>query len=66
MCGITGWVDFSRNMENEKEVISLMSDKLSLRGPDDSNIWAVTHASFGHKRLTVVDPIGGKQPMTIS
>lgn len=66
MCGITGWVDFSRNMEKEKEVISLMSDKLSLRGPDDSNVWAATHAGFGHKRLTVVDPIGGKQPMTIS
>ena len=66
MCGITGWVDYSRNMENEKEVISLMSDKLSLRGPDDSNVWAATHAGFGHKRLTVVDPIGGKQPMTIS
>lgn len=66
MCGITGWIDFSRNMENEREVLTLMSDTLALRGPDDSNVWSTMHAGFGHKRLTVVDPIGGKQPMTIS
>jgi len=66
MCGITGWVDFSRNMDQERAVISKMSDTLALRGPDESNVWSTTHAGFGHKRLTVVDPIGGKQPMTIA
>lgn len=41
-----------------------MTETLSKRGPDDTNIWTDTHVSFGHKRLTVVDPVGGKQPMT--
>ena len=65
MCGITGWVDFSRNLMNEKETVVTMADKLSLRGPDESDVWSNLHACFAHKRLTVVDPEGGKQPMTI-
>lgn len=65
MCGITGWVDFSRNMINETEVVVAMAETLKRRGPDESNVWSNHHACFAHKRLTVVDPEGGKQPMTI-
>jgi len=63
MCGITGWVDFKANLQNEKRVVSKMAETLSKRGPDDTNVWTTTHAAFGHKRLVVVDPVGGKQPM---
>lgn len=65
MCGITGWVDFSRNMENERETVTTMANCLERRGPDESNIWNDRHVCFGHKRLTVVDPVGGRQPMEI-
>ena len=65
MCGITGWVDFSRNMLHEKSVVITMADTLQRRGPDESDVWASPQACFAHKRLTVVDPVGGKQPMTI-
>ncbi|WP_108670097.1 asparagine synthase (glutamine-hydrolyzing) [Peribacillus acanthi] len=65
MCGITGWVDFTRNVGNERQIVEKMTETLKRRGPDDSNVWTDTHACFGHKRLTVVDPIGGRQPMTI-
>ena len=41
-----------------------MTATLAKRGPDDENVWSDTHVSFGHRRLTVVDPVGGKQPMT--
>src|ERR1700719_1118760 len=64
MCGISGWVDFSRNMNKEKETIEKMANTLSKRGPDETNIWNVVHAGFGHKRLIVVDPEGGRQPMS--
>jgi len=64
MCGITGWVDFQRDLRTEKETIEKMTETLSKRGPDDTNIWFVPHAAFGHKRLVVVDPSGGIQPMT--
>jgi asparagine synthase (glutamine-hydrolysing) len=63
MCGITGWVDFKRNMTLETASLNKMTDTLSKRGPDDTNIWTATHVGFGHKRLAVVDLIGGKQPM---
>ncbi|MGM0846820.1 MAG: asparagine synthase (glutamine-hydrolyzing) [Bacillota bacterium] len=63
MCGITGWINFRKDLRKSGKVLESMTDTLSKRGPDDSNIWLDTHAAFGHKRLTVVDPEGGKQPM---
>jgi asparagine synthase (glutamine-hydrolysing) len=64
MCGITGWISYKQALENETKTVEKMAETLSFRGPDDTNIWVKKHASFGHKRLVVVDPSGGKQPMT--
>ena len=64
MCGITGWVDLKRSLLNETATITKMADTLSKRGPDDTNVWTQQHVAFGHKRLVVVDPQGGRQPMT--
>ncbi|MBS4175331.1 asparagine synthase (glutamine-hydrolyzing) [Bacillus sp. FJAT-49736] len=66
MCGITGWIDYKRDLRNKNEILLKMTETLAKRGPDDTNIWATPHAAFGHKRLVVVDPEGGKQPMTRS
>ena len=63
MCGISGWIDFKRDMRNERDTIEKMANTLAKRGPDDTNIWADVHVGFGHKRLIVVDPEGGVQPM---
>ncbi|WP_264736855.1 asparagine synthase (glutamine-hydrolyzing) [Cytobacillus firmus] len=64
MCGITGWIDFQKDLRKETAAIGKMADTLAKRGPDETNIWTDVHAGFGHKRLIVVDPAGGKQPMT--
>ncbi|WP_027408980.1 asparagine synthase (glutamine-hydrolyzing) [Anoxybacteroides tepidamans] len=64
MCGITGWVEFQREMRTEKQTIKKMTETLAKRGPDDTNYWLGEYAAFGHKRLVVVDPAGGAQPMT--
>jgi asparagine synthase (glutamine-hydrolysing) len=64
MCGITGWVSFRKSLEREVNAIDKMTNTLTLRGPDDTNIWVKNHVAFGHKRLVVVDPDGGKQPMS--
>ncbi|HJV31324.1 MAG TPA: asparagine synthase (glutamine-hydrolyzing), partial [Bacillales bacterium] len=64
MCGISGWIDFKRDMRNEKDTIEKMANTLAKRGPDDTNIWTDIHVGFGHKRLIVVDPEGGSQPMS--
>jgi asparagine synthase (glutamine-hydrolysing) len=63
MCGITGWINFRKDLRSSRGILETMTETLSKRGPDDSNVWLDTHAAFGHKRLTVVDPEGGKQPM---
>jgi asparagine synthase (glutamine-hydrolysing) len=63
MCGITGWINFKEDLRSAEKVLDSMTKTLTKRGPDDSNVWLDTHAAFGHKRLTVVDPEGGKQPM---
>ncbi len=64
MCGIAGWIHFSSDLHQEKEEMIKMIKTLRLRGPDEENIWSDRHALFGHTRLIVVDPAGGKQPMT--
>ncbi|WP_066304501.1 asparagine synthase (glutamine-hydrolyzing) [Bacillus sp. FJAT-29814] len=64
MCGITGWVDWRQDLTKQQDTIRKMTETLSKRGPDDSNIWSAPQVALGHKRLVVVDPIGGKQPMT--
>ncbi|MRG88225.1 asparagine synthase (glutamine-hydrolyzing) [Salinibacillus xinjiangensis] len=66
MCGITGIIDWKKNVEIERESLQRMTDTLTLRGPDDSHLWIDEHAAFGHKRLAVVDLEGGKQPMSKS
>ncbi|WP_026675019.1 asparagine synthase (glutamine-hydrolyzing) [Alkalihalobacterium bogoriense] len=64
MCGFTGWIDWKKDLRQHKTTVQNMAKTLSLRGPDDSNVWTSRHAAFGHTRLVVVDPKGGVQPMT--
>lgn len=63
MCGITGIVNWNKFVREERETLQNMTETLSLRGPDDTNLWFDTFVGFGHKRLAVVDLEGGKQPM---
>lgn len=63
MCGITGWIDWERNLENEGHIVANMMETLAARGPDASGMYLSTHAAFGHRRLSVVDPENGAQPM---
>ncbi len=63
MCGIAGWVDFTKDLRNETRIITAMTDTLARRGPDGSGIWTDRHAALGHRRLAVIDLAGGAQPM---
>ncbi|WAB95684.1 asparagine synthase (glutamine-hydrolyzing) [Pseudomonas putida] len=64
MCGITGWVDYTRNLSQAGEIIDAMTDTLALRGPDASGSWRHRNALLGHRRLAIIDLSGGVQPMT--
>jgi asparagine synthase (glutamine-hydrolysing) len=63
MCGIVGWADFSRDISGQCNILTSIADKLTSRGPDSSGYWFSRHVAFGHRRLVVVDPLGGVQPM---
>ncbi|MGA3602914.1 asparagine synthase (glutamine-hydrolyzing) [Lysinibacillus agricola] len=63
MCGITGWASFQKDLRTSDRILKLMTQTLNKRGPDDENIWCSEHIAFGHRRLAVIDLIGGKQPM---
>ena len=59
MCGIAGFVG-SGNLD----VLQRMTRALTHRGPDGENFRRDPPVYFGHRRLVVVDPEGGRQPMT--
>ncbi len=63
MCGITGWVDWDRDLSLDRPILEKMTATLAKRGPDASGFWLATQAALGHRRLVVVDPVGGGQPM---
>ena len=63
MCGITGWVDFGRDLKPERPVIEAMTSTMANRGPDAGGVWCSVHAAIDHRRLSVMDLEGGEQPM---
>ncbi|MGW0230350.1 asparagine synthase (glutamine-hydrolyzing) [Actinopolymorpha singaporensis] len=63
MCGITGWVDFERDLDHEHAVLAAMTATMACRGPDDEGMWTDAHVGLGHRRLSVIDLQGGRQPM---
>ncbi len=63
MCGIAGIVNFEKNMLDECRTLSAMMDAIAHRGPDSAGTFLTHQVALGHRRLTVVDPAGGSQPM---
>ena len=63
MCGIAGFINFKENISHNKYIIENMTDTLKKRGPDDIGYYFSKHTLLGHRRLVVVDPSGGAQPM---
>jgi len=66
VCGITGWISFERDLARERHVIEDMTETMACRGPDASGIWIEGPAALGHRRLAVIDIVGGAQPMSVS
>ena len=64
MCGIAGWLDQKRNMEELGAELSAMSESLRKRGPDEHGEYIKRHIALLHRRLSVIDPQNGQQPMS--
>ncbi|MGG7056967.1 asparagine synthase (glutamine-hydrolyzing) [Clostridium tertium] len=63
MCGIAGFVNFKKNIKEEYKTLKNMTDTLKDRGPNAEGLYTSSNIMFGHRRLVVVDPEGGGQPM---
>lgn len=66
MCGIAGWVSFTRDLSTEHDTIEAMTATLWSRGPDAGGVWLGQRAVLGHRRLAVIDIHGSTQPMTVT
>jgi asparagine synthase (glutamine-hydrolysing) len=69
MCGITGWVDYRRDLAGSDEAAATlrgMTATMACRGPDAQGVHLDGPAGLGHRRLAVIDLEGGRQPMTFS
>lgn len=64
MCGISGIVDFKNGIDNLDSNIQKMNDFLAPRGPDAADTYKSPAAYLAHRRLIVIDPENGAQPMT--
>jgi asparagine synthase (glutamine-hydrolysing) len=63
VCGIVGWVDFERDLSGQRLIAQAMTDTMRCRGPDAEGLWLSRRAVLGHRRLSVIDPMGSQQPM---
>jgi asparagine synthase (glutamine-hydrolysing) len=61
MCGIVG--QYGRPSSIDPQLGRRMQSRLVHRGPDDEGEKALPHAWLGHRRLSIVDVSGGKQPL---
>ncbi|MCL8207689.1 MAG: asparagine synthase (glutamine-hydrolyzing) [Actinomycetia bacterium] len=64
MCGIGGWVAWDRELSHARAVLQPMADSMACRGPDAEGFFLDGPVAFAHRRLIVVDPAGGAQPMS--
>ncbi len=64
MCGICGYITFTQSIEEKKTVLAGMCDLLHHRGPDEGALYTQGKVGLGHRRLSIIDLAGGKQPMS--
>ncbi len=63
MCGIAGIIN-PQVTPDATNIVRRMCDCLAHRGPDGSGIHQSSTAILGHRRLAIIDPTRGAQPIT--
>ncbi|MEV6522191.1 asparagine synthase (glutamine-hydrolyzing) [Longispora sp. NPDC051575] len=66
MCGIAGWADPEHPFDAAARTVAAMTRALAARGPDGEGLWSGPHCALGHRRLAVLDPEQGHQPMLVT
>ena len=63
MCGICGIVNSNRDNAVSPGLLETMTGKIAHRGPDDFGYFIDGPVGLGHRRLSIIDLGGGKQPI---
>jgi asparagine synthase (glutamine-hydrolysing) len=63
MCGISGVVDIAARRSINPALMRAMNDTIDHRGPDGEGFHFEPGVAFGHRRLSIIDLEGGKQPL---
>jgi asparagine synthase (glutamine-hydrolysing) len=64
MCGIVAHLAFGPRAVLDRPQIEALNDRHFHRGPDEGDVFLDGAAALGIRRLSIVDPAGGHQPMT--
>lgn len=64
MCGICGIFEYERRTDIPGDVVHRMNQTMIHRGPDDGGVFVGPGIGLGHRRLSIVDLVGGHQPMS--
>jgi len=63
MCGICGRLELGESAIASPQIVREMCDRLAHRGPDDARVWHQGPVALGHRRLSIIDLAGGRQPI---
>ena len=63
MCGLAGILDLAGGGSVDAGLVRRMTAALAHRGPDGDGFYFAPGVGLGHRRLAIIDPAGGEQPM---
>jgi asparagine synthase (glutamine-hydrolysing) len=63
MCGIYGELSLADGASPDRATIAAMGQRIVHRGPDDDHLHLTNRAALGLRRLAIIDPAGGRQPL---
>ncbi|WP_417475369.1 asparagine synthase (glutamine-hydrolyzing) [Luteimonas mephitis] len=63
MCGLAGYLGHPVPGAQAPALLQAMAATLAHRGPDGHGVHAADGIGLAHTRLSIIDPIGGEQPM---
>jgi asparagine synthase (glutamine-hydrolysing) len=64
MCGIAGYLVTHGDTELDRRILPRMIARLRHRGPDSQGTFVDGPAGLGHARLSIIDLVGGAQPIS--
>ncbi len=63
MCGIYGEVMLRAGPPPGRDAVTAMGAAMVHRGPDDDDLHITPQVALGLRRLSIIDPAGGRQPL---